>query len=34
MALNTASKSGLPLIREGIFNDMASGTFSPSAATG
>jgi hypothetical protein len=33
MGFNTGG-SGLPLIREGMFNDLASGTFSPTAANG
>lgn len=33
MSFNTGSQI-MPLIRDGMFNDFASGTFSPSAATG
>jgi hypothetical protein len=30
----TLGGSGMPLIRDGMFDSLASGTFSPSAATG
>jgi hypothetical protein len=30
----TLTSSGMPLIRDGMFNDFGSGIFSPSAATG